>query len=79
MNTDDALNEKGNPDKAYRDELENKGSTYADTPSESDARDRAKIEKAQTGESQKLDGSDPDEFDDDDIAEEIRRETLEKK
>lgn len=75
----DPLTETGNPEKAYRNELENKGSTFTDTPAESDARDDAKIEKAKTGQSQKMDGSDPDEFDDEELAEEIRRETLENK
>lgn len=68
----------GNPEKAYRDELENKGSMVSDTPSESDARDKAKVEKALSGESQKMDSVHPDELlDDDDEA--IRRETLENK
>jgi hypothetical protein len=75
----DQLKERGDPEKAYRDELVNQGNAFTDTPSESDARDNAKIEKAQTGQSQKMDGSNPDEFDDDDLAEEIRRETLENK
>lgn len=75
----DPLDERGNPGKAYREEMENKGNSFTDTPSESDARDRAKIEKAQSGLSQKMDGSDPDEFDDGNLSEEIRRETVEKK
>lgn len=69
----------GNPDKVYNEELENKGSTFLDTPAEADARDLAKIQKASTGQSQKIDGSDPYEdggtTDDDGT----RRETLEKK
>ncbi|MDB5205753.1 MAG: hypothetical protein JWR72_828 [Flavisolibacter sp.] len=77
--TNDPQKDIGNPDKAYRDELANKGNAFTDTPSESDARDRAKIEKAQTGETQKMDGGDPDEFDDGELGEEIRRETLENK
>lgn len=69
---------EGNPDKAYREELANKGSTFTDTPSEADARDKAKVEKALSGESQKMDSVHPDELlDDDDEA--IRRETLENK
>jgi hypothetical protein len=75
----DPLNERGDPGKAYREELDNKGSTFTDTPAESDARDAAKIEKAQTGQSQKMDTINPDEFDDGNLAEEIRRETLENK
>ncbi len=75
----DPLNQRGNPGEAYRDELENKGSTFKDTPAESDARDAAKLEKAETGYGQKMDGGQPFDGDDDQIAEEIRRETLEKK
>jgi hypothetical protein len=77
--SNDPLKEAGNPEKAYHDELASKGNSFTDTPSESDARDAAKIEKAQTGQSQKMDGGNPDEFDDGDLAEEIRRETLENK
>ncbi len=73
------LDERGNPGKTYNDELENKGNTFTDTPAESDARDQAKIVKAQTGQTQKMDGSDPKEFDDGSLAEEIRRETLDNK
>jgi hypothetical protein len=69
---------EGNPDKAYRDELANKGSSLTDTPSESDARDKAKVEKAISGESQKIDTVHPDDLQDDND-EEIRRETLENK
>ena len=68
----------GNPNEAYREELENKGSMFTDTPSETEARDKAKVEKALTGESQKIDSVHPDELlDDDDDA--VRRETLENK
>ncbi|NTS43585.1 hypothetical protein HRG84_22085 [Flavisolibacter sp. BT320] len=69
---------EGNPEKAYRDELENKGSMLSDSPSESDARDKAKVEKALSGQSQKMDSVHPDELQDDDD-EAIRRETLENK
>lgn len=68
----------GNPDKAYQEELENKGSTFTDTPSETEARDKAKVEKALSGESQKMDSVHPDELLDND-EEAIRRETLENK
>lgn len=69
---------EGDPNKAYSDELDNKGSTFTDTPSETDARDKAKVEKALSGESQKMDSVHPDELLDDD-EEAIRRETLENK
>jgi len=69
---------EGNPDKAYRDELENKGSTFTDTPAEAEARDKAKVEKVMSGETQKIDSVSPDELQDDND-EEIRRETLDKK
>ena len=68
----------GNPDEVYREELKNKGSMFTDTPSEADARDKAKVEKALRGDSQKMDSVHPDELmDDDDEA--LRRETLENK
>ena len=81
MNIDkDPIRETNNPEKAYRDELENKGSTFTDTPAESDARDAAKIHKVSKGETQKIDGGNPDADDEDSVSdEEIRRETLEKK
>ena len=69
---------EGNPDQTYRDELEGKGSMLTDTPSEADARDKAKVEKGLTGQSQKIDGVHPDELGDDDI-DEMTRETLENK
>ena len=76
----DPGNETGNPGKAYREELENNGSTFTDTPAESDARDMAKIHKAATGQTQKMDGGNPHADDEDSVSdEEIRRETLEKK
>jgi hypothetical protein len=68
----------GNPEEVYRDELANKGSTFTDTPSESDARDKAKVEKSLTGQSQKMDSVHPDDLEDDDM-DEMTRETLENK
>lgn len=68
----------GNPDKAYREELANEGSSFTDTPSEADARDKAKVEKVVSGEGQKIDSVHPDELQDDNI-DEMRRETLENK
>lgn len=69
---------EGNPDKTYREELAGKGSSFADTPSESDARDKAKVEKVRSGQGQKIDSVHPDELQDDDV-ESIRRETLDNK
>jgi len=69
----------GNPDKAYRDELNNDGSSFTDTPSETDARDKAKVEKVLTGQGQKMDSVAPDELLDDSSNEAIRRETLDNK
>ncbi len=69
---------RGNPEQTYRDELAGKGSSFGDTPSESDARDKAKVEKALTGQSQKMDSVHPDESKDDDM-DEMTRETLENK
>lgn len=68
----------GDPGKAYREEFENKGSTFTDTPSEADARDKAKVEKALSGESQKIDSIHPDDLQDDNY-DDVRRETLENK
>lgn len=71
---------EGNPQKAFREELNNKGSSLNDTPAESEARDEAKIEKVLTGQGQKMDTVAPDELQRDQaMEEEIRRETLEKK
>lgn len=69
---------QGNPEEAFRDELAGKGSTFTDTPSEADARDKAKVQKAISGQSQKMDTVHPDELNDDDM-DEITRETLENK
>ena len=69
---------QGNPDQAYRDELAGKGSTFSDTPTESDVRDKAKVEKALSGETQKIDSVHPDELKDDNN-DDIIRETLENK
>lgn len=66
----------GNPDKAYREELENKGSTFTDTRTEADGRDKAKVEKVLSGETQKMDTSDPDDLGDDGNDDAVRRETL---
>ena len=68
-----------NPNKAYRDELNEKGSTFLDTRAESDARDQAKMQKVASGQTQKIDGGNPDADDDTASDEEIRRETIEKK
>lgn len=70
--------ERGNPEKAYREELQNKGSVFTDTPSEAEARDKAKVEKALSGQSQKIDTVSPDELQDDNN-EEFLRESEEKK
>jgi hypothetical protein len=67
------------PGKAYRDELNEKGSTFTDTNVESAARDEAKMRKAASGQSQKMDGGNPHAEEDSTSDEEIRRETLEKK
>ena len=68
----------GNPDKVFAEELKGKGSVLTDTPSESEARDKAKVEKVLSGETQKMDTVHPDELLDDDD-EGITRETLENK
>lgn len=65
MNDNDNKNsndQTGNPEKTFRDELHDKGSTLSDTPAESDARDKAKIAKSLTGQGQKMDSVHPDEI-----------------
>ena len=68
----------GNPDEVFREELRNEGSVLNDTPTESDARDKAKVQKVLSGETQKMDTVHPDELKDDDMDAQIR-ETLENK
>ena len=75
----DTRDKTGNPEKAYRDELKGKGSTFTDTNAESAAQDEAKLDKVSTGQTQKIDGGNPHADDDSVSDEEIRRETLEKK
>lgn len=68
--------EQNNPEKAYRDEFSQKGSTFTDSPIESDARDKAKMERTSSPyNSQKIDGNNP--FSDEDSVsdEEMNRET----
>jgi len=70
-------NKTGNPEKVYREELNDKGSTFTDTNEESDARDMAKIEKSLTGHGQKMDSVHPDELEEtheDRMIEKERRE-----
>lgn len=72
-------NNGGQPGKAYRDELNEKGSTFTDTNEESAARDEAKMQKAAAGQSQKMDGGNPFADEDAGSSEEITREAIEKK
>ncbi len=67
--------EQNNPGKAYSEELREKGSTFTDSSIESDARDKAKMEKTSSPNNQKLDGNNP--FADEDTVsdEEMNRET----
>ena len=50
------------PSRVYKEELENRGSTFLDNSRQSEARDQAKIEKALSGQSQKIDSVDPEEL-----------------
>jgi len=50
------------PSQVYKEELDNKGSSFLDNEEQSMARDRAKINKALAGESQKMDSVDPEEL-----------------
>lgn len=70
---------EGNPGKAYRDELKEKGSTFTDNNAEAAARDEAKMNKAATGQSQKMDGGNPYADEDGGDDEEIKKEAIEKK
>lgn len=67
-------NKKSNPNKVYQDELDEKGTTFNDSPEESEARDQAKILKAASGQSQKMDGGNPYAEEDTVSDEEISRE-----
>jgi hypothetical protein len=67
--------EQNNPGKSYRDELHEKGSTFGDSPIESEARDKAKIEKTSSTDSQKIDGNNPFADEDSVSDEEMNRET----
>jgi hypothetical protein len=66
--------EQTNPGKAYNDELHQKGSTFTDSPIESAARDKAKIERTASPDSQKLDGNNPFAEEDTQSNEEVNRE-----
>jgi hypothetical protein len=70
FNTD----QKSNPEKVYQDELNEKGSTFTDNEEESEARDQAKIQKAASGQSQKIDGGNPYADEDTVSDEEVNRE-----
>ena len=50
------------PSQVYIEERENKGSSFLDNAEQSAARDRAKIDKVLSGESQKMDSVDPEEL-----------------
>ena len=65
---------RNNPGKTYDDELKEKGTTFNDSPLESDARDRAKMEKTSSPNSQKIDGNNPYADEDTTSDEEMNRE-----
>jgi hypothetical protein len=56
------MNQGKDPSQVYKEELENKGSSFLDNSKQSEARDKAKIDKALAGESQKMDSVDPEEL-----------------
>lgn len=72
-NKNDKLRQN-DPGGTYRDELQEKGSTFGDSPIESAARDRAKIEKTSSPDSQKIDGNNPFADEDTQSNEEMNRE-----
>lgn len=64
------------PGETYREEKENEGSAFMDSDRESAERDAAKIDKAISGESQKIDTVHPDDLQpdrNDEIMEQERR------
>jgi len=61
---EDKTKKKQDPDQVYQDELNNRGKEIFDTEREGDARDMAKIQKAITGQGQKMDSVHPDDLDD---------------
>ena len=67
--------EQNNPEKAYHDEFDQKGTTFTDSPIESEARDRAKILRTASPDSQKIDGNNPFADEDSLSDDEINRET----
>ena len=67
-------NKIGNPEKTFREELNDRGSTLSDTNAESDARDKAKIVKSLSGQGQKMDSVHPDDIQDGSVEEMIERE-----
>lgn len=65
---------QNNPEESYRNELHEKGTTFGDSPVESDARDTAKIQRTSSPESQKIDGNNPFAEEDTQSDEEVNRE-----
>ena len=61
-NNNKEVNPAKDPSQVYQEELENKGSSFLDNAKQSQARDKAKIDKALAGESQKMDSVDPEEL-----------------
>jgi hypothetical protein len=55
-------NDKSKPEKAYREEMEDRGNEFMDTAEESNARDQAKVEKTLRGEGGKMDSVHPDDL-----------------
>jgi hypothetical protein len=61
-NSNKDLQSGKDPSQVYKEEMENKGSSFLDNAEQSVARDKAKIDKALSGESQKMDSVDPEEL-----------------
>ncbi|RYF85833.1 MAG: hypothetical protein EON98_05465 [Chitinophagaceae bacterium] len=75
MKDKDLNKEQNKPDEAYRQELDRKGTTFNDSPVESDARDDAKMVRTSHPDSQKIDGNNPFAEEDTVSDEEIHKET----
>jgi hypothetical protein len=74
MNTKNNNLHQSKPGETYREELQEKGSTFGDSPIESDARDIAKIQKTSLPDSGKNDGNNPFAEEDTQSDEEVNRE-----
>ena len=72
-----AQNNKTSREKAYSDEMNDRGNEFFDSQEDTKARDRAKIEKSVSGRGQKIDSVHPDDLEqtrNDEMIEQERRD-----